>query len=60
MPEEPSEKTFLHHQPLDSWPTVVRPRLSRSWEQDFYPDRYAKESVPATVVLCGGFGICCI
>ena len=60
MPEEPSEETFLHHQPLDSRPTVVRPRLSRGWEYDFYPDRIAKESEPATVVLCDGSGIRCI
>ena len=60
MPEEPSEETFLHHQPLDSRPMVVRRRLSRGWEYDFYPDRIAKESEPATVVLCGGFGIRCI
>ena len=26
----------------------------------FYPDRIAKESVPATVVLCDGFRIRCI
>ena len=56
--EEPSEETFLHHQPLDSRPMVVRPRLSRGWDDDFYPDRIAKESEPATVVLWGGFGIC--
>ncbi len=60
MPEEPNEGTFLHHQPLDSRPTVVRPRLSRGWEYDFYPDRIAKESEPATVVLCDRFGIRCI
>jgi len=60
MPEEPTEETYLHHQPLDSRRTVVRPRLSRDWEYDFYPDRIAKESEPATVVLCDGFAICCI
>jgi hypothetical protein len=60
MPVEPSEETLLHHQPLDSRPTVVRPRLSRGWDDDFYPDRIAKESEPATVVLCDGFGIRCI
>ena len=60
MPEEPSEETFLHHQPLDSRPTFVRPRLSRGWDYDFYPDGYAKETDPATVVLCGGSGIRCI
>ena len=60
MPEEPVEETFLHHQPLDSRPTVVRPGLSSGWEYDFYPDRIVKESEPATVVLCDGFGIRCI
>jgi len=60
MPEEPSEETFLHHQPLDSRPTVVRRRLSRGWAYDFYPDRIVKESEPATVVLCDGFGVRCI
>ena len=60
MPVEPNKETFLHHQPLDSRPTVVRPRLSRGWDDDFYPDRIAKESEPATVVLCDGFGIRCI
>ena len=60
MPEEPSEETFLHHQPLDSRPTLVRRRLPRGWEYDFYPDRIAKESEPATVVLCVGFAIRCI
>ena len=60
MPEEPSEETYLHHQPLDSRPTLVRRRLPRGWEYDFYPDRIAKESEPATVVLCDGFGIRCI
>jgi hypothetical protein len=60
MSEEPNKETFLHHQPLDSRPTVVRPRLSRGWEYDFYPNRIAKESEPATVVLCDGFGIRCI
>jgi len=60
MPEEPSEETFSHHQPLDSRPTVVRPRLSRGWDYDFYPDRIAKESVLVTLVLCDGFGIRCI
>ena len=54
MPEEPSEETFLHHQPLDSRPMVVRRRLSRGWAYDFYPDRIARKSEPATVVLCGG------
>ncbi len=39
---------------------VVRPRLSRGWEYDFYPDRLAKESEPATLVLCDGFGMRCI
>ena len=60
MPEEPSEETFLHHQPLDSRLTLVRRRLPRGWEYDFYPDRIAKESEPVTVVLCDGFGIRCI
>ena len=60
MPEEPVEETFLHHQPLDSRPTLVRRRLPRGWEYDFYPDRIAKESEPATVVLCDGFAIRCI
>ena len=60
MPVEPSEETFLHHQPLDSRPTMGRLRLSRGWDDDFYPNRIAKESEPATVVLCDGFGIRCI
>jgi len=60
MPEEPNKETFLHHQPLDSRPTVVRPRLSRGWEYDFYPDRIARKSGPGTVVLCGGSQIRCI
>ena len=60
MPVEPGKETFLHHQPLDSRPTLVRPRLSRGWEYDFYPDRIARKSEPATVVLCDGFGIRCI
>ena len=60
MPEEPSEETFLHHQPLDSRPMVVRPRLSRGCEYDFYPDRIAKKSEPATVVLCDRSGMRCI
>ena len=50
----------MHYQPLDSRPTMVRPRLSRGWEYDFYPNRIAKESEPATVMLCDGFGIRCI
>ncbi len=60
MPAKPSEKTFLHHQPLDNRPTVVRAGLSRGWDDDFYQNRIAKESKPATLVLCGGFGIRCI
>ena len=60
MPEEPSEETFLHHQPLDSRPILVRLWLSRGWEYDFYPDRIAKKSEPATVVLCDGLGFRCI
>jgi len=47
-------------QPLGSRATLVRPRLSQGWDDDFYPDRVAKESEPATVVLCDGFGIRCI
>ena len=60
MPVEPNKETFLHHQPLDSRPTLVRPRLSRGWDDDFYPEELAKESEPATVVLCDGSGIRCI
>ncbi len=33
---------------------------SRGWQYDFHPDRIAKESEPATVVLCDGFGMRCI
>ncbi len=44
MPEEPGEETFSHHQPLDSRPTVVRPRLSRGWEYDFYTNGIGKKA----------------
>ncbi len=56
--EEPQEK------PSDTTSFSIAGRElagpSRDWVYDFYPDRYAKESVPATMVLWGGFGMCCI
>ena len=35
------------------WGCRARARLGRRGGYSFYPDRYAKESVLATVVLCG-------
>ena len=52
---------FARHEYQECWNlpamTVVQPRPLRSWKYDFYADRYAKESVSATVMLYGEFGI---